>query len=84
MKTNIDWPGFALSLVYDPVCHLFDLRDKCHCRKENKEELKLNCPCRKLVPFFCHFLLVVTVLGEECSRFLKPPRLSLLPLGRPP
>ena len=38
--------------------------DKCHCHKENKKELKLNCPCRKLSRFFCQFWeKTVTILG---------------------
>lgn len=59
------------------------VRDKCRYRKENKEELRVHCPCRKLSRFFCQFLSVDAVLGENCRLYLEPCSLSLLPHGRP-
>ena len=57
--------------------------NKCHYHKEKtKEELKMNCPCRKLSRFFYQFLSVVSVFGQDCRLYSKPCRLSLLPLGR--
>ena len=42
------------------LCHSFRslsvIRDKCQCRRKNKEELEVNCPSHKLLHFFCQFL----------------------------
>ena len=43
----------------------------------DKEELKVNCLCRKLSRFLCQFLSVVGVLEENCRLFSAT--ISLVP-----
>ena len=62
------WSSVALSTL-SVACLV---RDKCHYCKESKEELKLDCPCRKLKGFFCQFLSVV--LGDRDCRLFPEPR----------
>ena len=59
------------------------VRDKCHCRKENKEdsELKVDCLVTNYPARF--FLSVVDVLGEDCRLFSESRPSSLLPHRRP-
>ena len=51
------------------------VKDKYHCCKENKEELKVNCPLSQTVVLFCKFLPVVGVLEDDCRVFSEPCRL---------
>lgn len=55
----------TLSVLYVSLACL--VREKYYCRNENKNELKMNCPCRKMSLFFCPFPSVVGVTFGKLS-----------------